>query len=76
MIEFPPPILEHFCPFFVQIAQMDLILPRWGNILPKIPPQPLIVTQPSHTPLGICTYTKHPQAHLKTPLRNNDVIMM
>ena len=36
MIEFPPPILEDFCPLFVQIAQKGLILPRWGLILPRI----------------------------------------
>ena len=29
MIGFPLPILEHFCPLFVHIAQMGLILPRW-----------------------------------------------
>ena len=50
MIEFPPPILEHFCPLFVQIAQMGLILPRWGLILPrKPPPTPVlysVVTKP------------------------------
>ena len=38
MIEFPPPILEPFCPLFVLFAQMGLILPRWGLILPRIPP--------------------------------------
>ena len=35
------PILGHFCPLFVQIAQMGLILHRWGSwglILPRIPP--------------------------------------
>ena len=37
MINFSPPILEHFCLLFVQIAQMGLILPRWGLILPRIP---------------------------------------
>ena len=48
MIEFFPPILEHFCPLFVQIAQMGLILPKWGLILPTItPPTPV---QRSHTP--------------------------
>ena len=34
----PPPILEHFCPLFVQIAEMGLILPRWGLSLPRTPP--------------------------------------
>ena len=38
MIEFFPPILENFCPLFILIAQMGLISPRWGLILPRIPP--------------------------------------
>ena len=43
MIEFPPPIIEHFCPFFVQIAQMGPNLSRWGLILPRIPrPTPVL----------------------------------
>ena len=37
-INFFPPILGHFCPRFVQIAQMGVILPRLGLILPRIPP--------------------------------------
>ena len=28
MIEFFLPILEHFCPLFLQTAQMGLIVPR------------------------------------------------
>ena len=44
------PILEHFCPHFVQIAQMGLILPRCGLCLPRVPPPTLFFTQPSHTP--------------------------
>ena len=52
MIEIFFPILEHFCPLFVQIAQMDLVLPRWGLILPRIPPQILFCTLQSHSPLG------------------------
>ena len=35
MIELSP-ILEHFCPMLVQIAQLGLILPRWGLILPSV----------------------------------------
>ena len=42
MIESPPPVLEQFCPLFVQIAQMGLILPR-------IPPQTPFLSQPSQT---------------------------
>ena len=38
MIEFFPPILEHFCPLFVLIAQMGLMVPRWSLFLPRIPP--------------------------------------
>ena len=57
MIElFFSPILEHFCPFLVKIAQMGLILPRWGDIgdlfCPNPHPQPLSLTLQSHTPFG------------------------
>ena len=58
MIGFPPnssQFLGHFCPLFVQIARMDLILPNWGLILPRLPPptwQPLFLTHPSQTPFG------------------------
>ena len=31
-------LLEHICTFFIQIAPVGLILPRWGLILPRIPP--------------------------------------
>ena len=50
MIEFFFPILEHFCPFFIQIAQMGLISPRWGLILPRIPPPTSVLTLQSQTP--------------------------
>ena len=49
-LTFPPQILEHVCPFFIQIAQMGLILPRWGLICPDNHPHPLFFTQQSHTP--------------------------
>ena len=39
-------ILEHFCPLFIQIAQIGLILPRWGLTLPRISPP----TQQSQIP--------------------------
>ena len=57
----PPHTLEHVCSFFVQIAQMGLImiLPSWGLILPRTPspavthpflgfvhPQPLLALHP------------------------------
>ena len=42
MVEFPPRLIpEHFCPLFIcigSIAQMGLIWPRWGLIVPRIPP--------------------------------------
>ena len=37
-LNFSFPIPEHFCLLFGQIAQMGLILPRWGLILPRISP--------------------------------------
>ena len=47
MIEFFLPNSRALYPLLVQIAQMDLILPRWGLILPRIHHQPLFFTQPS-----------------------------
>ena len=66
MIEFFFTILEHVCPLFVQIAQMSLILPRRGLILPRKPPATPVLYSASKPLLGICTYTKHP----KTPPQN------
>ena len=68
-LNFPPSILEHFCPLLVQTAQMGLILPRWGLILSRIPPQPLFFTQQSHTTFGNMyrAYTKHPNPSPKHP---------
>ena len=64
IIEVFPPILEPFCPLFVQIAQMGLTLPRWGH------PQTLFFTQPSHNPIASGDIYKHktPQSPPKTPL--------
>ena len=45
-------MLVHFCPLIVQVAQMGLILPRWGLIFQEYHPQSLFFTQPSHTPVG------------------------
>ena len=67
-LNFFPPILEHFCPLFIQIAQMGLILPRWGLICPEYHLQPLFFTHPSQIPFRVCTHTKHSQLHPKTPL--------
>ena len=48
------PILEHFCPLFVQIAEMGLILPRWPwdgvSFCPEYHHQCLFFTLPSQTP--------------------------
>ena len=63
MIEFFPPILEHFCPLFIQIAQMGLILPRWGLILPRIPfPTPILYSAVTHPFRGYTPKStpKHP----------------
>ena len=68
MIEFSPPILEHFCPLLVHVAQMGLILPKWGLTLPRIPPQHLFFTQLSQTSFGDMYVHKTPQAHPKTPI--------
>ena len=69
MIKFSPPISEHFCPLFVQTAQMGLILPRWGLTLPrKPPPQPLFFTQQSQNPVWDMYINKKTQPHPKTPL--------
>ena len=38
MIEFLFSNFRALLPLFVQIAQMVLISPRWGLILPRIPP--------------------------------------
>ena len=45
MIEFPtpptplpPPILEHFCPFFIMFAQMSSPFAQMESLLPWIPP--------------------------------------
>ena len=43
IIQFFPPIHERCCPLFKQIAQMGLILPRWGLILPRIPPPTFVL---------------------------------
>ena len=49
-------MLDHFCPLFVQNAQMGLILPRWGLILSRIPPQ---------TPALYCAVTHSFQGHVR-----------
>ena len=60
MIEFPPPILEPFCPLFILIAQMGLIFSDGVSFCPEYHHQPLFFIRLSHTPFGICRYMKHP----------------
>ena len=44
---------QYFCPLFIQIAQMGLIFPRWGLILPRIPPStPVLYSAITHPSLG------------------------
>ena len=59
------PILEHFCSRFVQIAQMGLILPRWGLTLPRVPPPTLFLLS-RHIPLSRTQNTLNPT--LKHPI--------
>ena len=63
-------MLEHFYPLFVQIARCQWVsfCPDGVSFCPEYHPKPLFFSQPSHTPFGDCAYTKHPQAHPKTPL--------
>ena len=63
VIEIPQPILEQFCPLFIQIAQMCLILPRWGLILPRIPPPTPVL----YSAVNMYIH-KHLQPHPKTSL--------
>ena len=62
------PILEHFCPLFLQIAQMDLILPRWGLILPRIPPPtPVLYSAVTHPFQGYVHTQNTPSPTPKQP---------
>ena len=45
------PILEHFCPFFIQIAQVGLISPRWVSFCPEYN-SPLLYSDVTHPILG------------------------
>ena len=75
MIELSP-ILEHFCPMLVQIAQLGLILPRWGLILPRTPPPTSVLHSAVTIPKTSVFYTavtnpiwqNTPSAQPKTPL--------
>ena len=72
MIEFFPPILEHFCPPFIQIAGL---LPRWVSFCPdrvlfcpEYHPHPLVFTLPSQTPFRDMNIHKTPPTpHQNTP---------
>ena len=62
-----PPILEHFCSLFEQIAQVGLILQMGSHFAQNATPNPCSLLS-HHTSLsGIYMYTKHPQPHPKTP---------
>ena len=66
----PPalPILEHFCPLFIQIAHMGLILPMWGFILPRIPPlTPVLYSAVTHTFWGYVHTQNIPKPTPKHP---------
>ena len=68
-LNFFPPIPEHVCPLFVQIAQMGLILPRWGLIWSRIPPPtPVLYSAVIHTFRGyVHTQSTHNPSQ-NTPL--------
>ena len=67
-LNFSPPILEHFGPFFVQIAQMGLTLPRWGLILCRIPtPNPVLYSAVTHPFLGYVRTQTPPSSPRNTP---------
>ena len=68
MIEFSPQNLQHFCPFFIQIAQMGLILSRWGLILPRIPPPThVLYSAVTHPFLGYIRTQNTPKPTPKLP---------
>ena len=68
MTEFFFPILEHFCPLFIQIAQMGLILPLWGLILPRSPPPtPVHYSAVTHPFLGYVRTQNNPKPIPKHP---------
>ena len=64
-----PPNSRERLPTFLTNCPDELILPRWGLILPRKPPTtPVLYFTVTHPFSRICTYTKHPQPHHKTPL--------
>ena len=68
MINFSPPILEHFCPLLVQIAYMGLDLPRWGLILPRIlPSTPVLYSAVTHSFQGYVHTQRNPKPTPKHP---------
>ena len=76
MVEFFPPILDHFCPFLEQIAhcsdgsQAHFI--QMGGIgvsfCPEYHAQPCSLLSSHILLLGIGMHTKHLQPHSKTPI--------
>ena len=68
MIEFLSPFLEHFCHLFLQIAQMGLILPRWGLVLPRSPPPtPVLYPAITHPSWGYLRTQITPSPPQNTP---------
>ena len=68
-LNFVPPILEHFCPLFVQIAETHSFCPDGVSFCPDYHYQPLFFTQQPQTPFrDMYVHKKTPQPHPKTPL--------
>ena len=52
MIDFFPPILEHFCQIWYKLPRWVAFCTGGVSFCPEYHPQPLFSTQPSHTPFG------------------------
>ena len=53
MIEISPPVLEHFCPFFMLFAQVWSLFAQMGSLFAQNPtPQLLFFSLPSCAPFG------------------------
>ena len=69
MIEFFFPNSRALLPLFVRIAQMGLILPSWGLILPGVPPPTYVLYSAVTNPFQGYVRTKNtPNSTPKTPL--------
>ena len=70
MIEFFPPNARALLPTFRTNCQMPvgLILPRWGLILPRIPPQtPILYSAVTHPFRRLCVHKTPPSPPQNTP---------